>query len=189
MRDDPFGNERLARWLPVLLRVLVVTVTAYPALRKFLEYSYRVEQFRAYGMPWPELAVPVTGVVELVAIVLIAAGVAGRLGAASLVAVMVVAIVAAGPTPASVLVLVASAALVGLGTGPYSHWDPSLPELVGRLTASGGDRDRTGVGRLRCRSAPGATTRRCSPGRSTASGASPTAGRPSTGCSPRAAAR
>ena len=70
MRDDPFGNERLARWLPVLLRVLVVTVTAYPALRKFLEYSYRVEQFRAYGMPWPELAVPVTGVVELVAIVL-----------------------------------------------------------------------------------------------------------------------
>jgi len=145
MRDDPFGNERLARWLPVLLRVLVVTVTAYPALRKFLEYSYRVEQFRAYGMPWPELAVPVTGVVELVAIVLIAAGVAGRLGAASLVAGMVVAIVAAGPNPASVLVLVASAALVGLGTGPYSHWDPSLPELVGRLTASGGDRDRTGV--------------------------------------------
>ena len=95
MRDDPFGNERLARWLPVLLRVLVVTATAYPALRKFLEYSYRVEQFRAYGMPWPELAVPVTGVVELVAIVLIAAGVAGRLGAASLVAGMVVAIVAA----------------------------------------------------------------------------------------------
>lgn len=121
----------LGQRLPVILRVLVVTVTAYPAVRKFLEYSYRVEQFAAYGIPWPEVTVPLTGLIELVAIALIAAGIAGRLGAILLVVGMLVVAVTAGSNPFSIVVLVASAGIVALGTGPYSYWDPTMTELIG----------------------------------------------------------
>lgn len=120
----------VGRWLPVLLRVVAVTLTAYPAVRKFLEYSYRVQQFASYGIPWPEVAVPVTGLIELVAIALLAAGFAGRLGAGMLVGGMVVVAVTAGPNPFSVAVLLASAGILVLGTGPYSVWDPTVPDLL-----------------------------------------------------------
>lgn len=120
----------------LLLRVLAVTVTLHPAARKFFEYSYRVEEFSSYGMPFPELAVPVTGVIEILAIVSIALGIAGRLGGSALAVGMVVAIVAAGPNPASVLVLLASAGITVLGTGPYSYWDPAFGELFDAVTAS-----------------------------------------------------
>jgi len=118
----------------LLLRVVAVTVTAYPAFRKFLEYSYRVGEFESYGMPFPELAVPVTGLIELVAMVSIGLGIAGRLGGSALAAGMVVAIVAAGPNPASVLVLLASVGIAALGTGPYSRWDPTFGELLEAVT-------------------------------------------------------
>jgi uncharacterized membrane protein YphA (DoxX/SURF4 family) len=118
----------------LLFRVVAVTVTIYPAFRKFFEYSYRVGEFESYGMPFPELAVPVTGVIEIVAMVSIALGIAGRLGGSALAAGMVVAIVAAGPNPASVLVLLASAGIAALGTGPYSYWDPTFGELVETVT-------------------------------------------------------
>lgn len=139
MSDTRSSTRQVGRWLPVVLRIVAVTITLYPALRKFLEYSSRVQQFRAYGMPWPELAVPLSGVVELLAIVSIAAGIAGRLGAGSLLGTMLVAIVAAGPNPFSVTVLVASAGITLLGTGPYSYWDPTPSELRGILASTVGD--------------------------------------------------
>lgn len=123
-------KRHVGRFLPGILRALAVTITLYPAVRKFTEYSYRVTQFETYGIPWPELAVPVTGVIELVAIVSIGFGIAARLGGGVLAVGMVVAIVAAGPNPFSVLVLLASLGIVLLGTGPYSYWDPSIEELV-----------------------------------------------------------
>jgi uncharacterized membrane protein YphA (DoxX/SURF4 family) len=146
---DAIGGEqytnRLQAALAVLLRVIVVTVTLYPAVRKFTEYSYRVAKFEAYGLPWPAFAVPVTGVVEILAIVAVGVGIAGRLGAGALVVGMVVAIVAAGPNPFNVLVLVASVGIVLLGTGPYSYWDPTTRRLLGSI-ASIGDGVRSRVG-------------------------------------------
>lgn len=119
----------IGRWLPVIFRLIAVTVTAYPAVRKFLEYSYRVEQFAMYGIPWPEVAVPLTGVIELVAIALIAVGLAGRLGAAMLVVGMIVVAVTAGSNAFSIVVLVACAGILALGTGPYSYWNPTIDDL------------------------------------------------------------
>lgn len=116
-------------WLPVSLRAIAVLVTAYPAVRKFTQYGYRVEEFAAYGIPWPELAVPVTGAIELVAIALLTVGIAGRLGAGMLAAGMLVVAATAGSNPFSILVLVASAGVLILGTGPYSYWDPTIAEL------------------------------------------------------------
>jgi uncharacterized membrane protein YphA (DoxX/SURF4 family) len=130
MRSANALNRQIRRVFLVILRALAVTITLYPAIRKFVEYSYRVTQFETYGIPWPELAVPVTGVIELVAIVSIGFGIAGRLGGGALAVGMIVAIVAAGPNPFSVLVLLASLGIVLLGTGPYSYWDPTVKELV-----------------------------------------------------------
>lgn len=128
-------SDSIARWLPVVLRVIAVTVTVWPAVRKFTQYSYRVQEFASYGVPFPELAVPVSGAVELFAVVSLAGGIAGRLGAGSLLVTMVVAVATAGPSLFSGLMLVASAGILVLGTGPYSYWDPSLGELLNATTA------------------------------------------------------
>lgn len=111
MSDAQNSPSRARPLASILMRVVAVTITLYPAVRKFTEYSHRVGEFRSYGLPWPELAVPLTGIIELVAIV--------------------VAIVAAGPNSFSVLVLLASAGLCLLGTGPYSYWDPTPGDLIG----------------------------------------------------------
>lgn len=140
MNEEYWSSHGIARWLPVVLRVVAVTVTLYPAVRKFLEYSYRVQRFASYGIPFPELAVPVSGIVELLAIGSLTLGVAGRLGAGTLVVTMVIAIASAGPNPFSVLVLAASAGLIVTGTGPYSYWDPTLNDVLSVVTTkvSGG---------------------------------------------------
>lgn len=127
----------VTRWLPLVLRVLAVAIAAYPAVQKFLAYSSQVSQFAAWGVPWPAVAVPLSGIAELVAVVSLAFGIAGRLGAATLGFTMVVAIAAAGPNPFNVVVLLASVGICALGTGPYSYWTPSisdLPELTTRRT-------------------------------------------------------
>lgn len=133
MSSLPAVTGRVRRGVPILLRILAVTITLYPAIRKFTEYSYRVGEFQSYGMPWPELTVVLTGLIELAAIVSIAFGIAGRLGAGALVVGMSVAIVAAGPNPFSVLVLLASVGLCLLGTGPYSYWNPSVSGFIDRI--------------------------------------------------------
>ena len=129
-------SEGITRWLPVVLRVVAVTVTVWPAIRKFTQYMYRVQEFASYGVPFPELAVPVSGAVELFAVVSLAGGIAGRLGAFSLLVTMVVAVATAGTSLFSGLMLVASAGILVLGTGPYSYWDPSLAELLNATTTS-----------------------------------------------------
>lgn len=126
MSRSPSG--RVVRWLPAVLRV--VAVTLYLPHRKFLEYPYRAGESRGYGIPWPEVGVPLTGIIELDAIV--SMGIAGRLGAGALGMGMIVAVVAAGPNPFTVLVLFASASICLLGTDPYSYWPLSRRCVMGR---------------------------------------------------------
>jgi len=85
--------------------------------------------FAAIGVPWPAVAVPLSGVAELFAVASLALGIAGRLGAATLGSTMVVAILAAGTNPFNVLVLLASVGICVLGTGPYSYWSLSVSDL------------------------------------------------------------
>lgn len=136
MSDTRPVADSITKWLPIVLRGVAVTVTVYPAIRKFTQYSYRVQEFASYGVPFPELAVPVSGAVELFAVVSIAGGIAGRLGAGSLLVTMVVAVATAGPNLFNGLLLVAAAGILVLGTGPYSYWDPSFGELLDATAAS-----------------------------------------------------
>jgi len=142
MTSGRSNRGRFIRWLPLVLRVLAVTITVYPAIQKFLAYSSQVDEFAAYGIPWPAVAVSLSGVVELVAVVSLAFGIAGRLGAGTLASTMLVAIAAAGPNPWNVLVLLASAGVCLLGTGPYSYWTlpaSTLSGLPARIAGAPGD--------------------------------------------------
>lgn len=108
---------RLRPPVALFVGVIIGTVTLYPALRKFFEYSSRVEQFWTHWMPYPEVAVPATGVTELVSIVLIGVGIADRLGAGTLSSEMIVTIVAAGPSPFGLLGLVGSVGIALIAGG------------------------------------------------------------------------
>lgn len=143
------ASAKLGRWLPVVCRAVAVLLTAYPAARKFLQYSDRVEQFAAWGFPLAEFAVLLSGVVEIVAILSLAFGIAGRFGAFTLGGTMIVALLTAGPNPFIGLVLVSSIIVVVIGTGPYSYWDPTVTDL-GRLVVSNNETtqgQRPGTGR------------------------------------------
>ena len=115
--------------LQVAARLAAVGITTIPALTKFLSYPERVAQFAGWGIPWPEVTVLVAGTVQVLAIVTIALGLGGRLGASALAFVMAVAMSTAGPDPLNGAVLVSSLIIVLLGTGRYSLWDPSVREL------------------------------------------------------------
>lgn len=131
MRSGRSSVEWTTRRLPIVLRTLAVTITVVPAVAKFLAYSSQVDAFASYGVPWPAVAVPLVGVVELLAVVSLSFGIAGRLGAGALVVTMLVAVVAAGPSPFNVVVLLASVGVCLLGTGPYSCWNASVTDLSG----------------------------------------------------------
>jgi len=94
------------------LRLLVVALVARPAASKFLTYSDSVAFFDAIGTPLPTVLVVVTGVIEVVAVVLLLVGIRVRLAAASLVPVMLVAILYVGPDWKNLVVLAGSLALV-----------------------------------------------------------------------------
>ncbi|MFB6221568.1 MAG: DoxX family membrane protein [Halolamina sp.] len=97
-------------WLPAVLRYVAVGLTAPPAVAKFLRYTGSVTQFTALGIPSPEVAVLVVGVVEVVAVVLLLLNRYRSLAAMSLLPVMAVAFLTAGEWQA----LAVSLAVLGL---------------------------------------------------------------------------
>ncbi|MFW6321441.1 MAG: DoxX family protein [Halohasta sp.] len=120
-------TDRLQEWGPLPLRVFLV-VLVVPGSTKLLDYGGQVDFFADLGIPAPELLVPIVGVIELTAAVLIVAGIAGRLGAALVVPIMLVAMATAEVNALNTAVLVASLGILALGTGRYSL--VSTEELV-----------------------------------------------------------
>lgn len=117
-------------WVPILARLIAVVIVSVPATAKFLQYPEMVARFDAWGLPWPEVTVVLAGTVQVIAIVSLVSGVAGRVGAGALAVVMVVAVTTAGADPMNLAVLFAATIILLVGTGPYSYWDPSVAELV-----------------------------------------------------------
>jgi uncharacterized membrane protein YphA (DoxX/SURF4 family) len=133
----PGSLDALQNWLPVFCRAVVVFVVTIPALGKFIQYTHWVAQFDSGGILWPELAVPVTAVLQICAILSLLSGIAGRVGAGVLSVVMFVAMVTAGPDPMNGAVFGPSVAVVVLGTGPYSWWDPQFSDLFEHIPGTG----------------------------------------------------
>lgn len=112
-------------------RVILLWQLTEPALSKFTAYESRVLHFRHdYGIPWPELMVPVVGAFELAAVGAVAIGFLPRLLVLPLFVIMPVAIVTAGPESGNLMVLGSAIAIAVLGTGRLSVLDPSLPQIA-----------------------------------------------------------
>ncbi len=116
------------RWLPLVFRFLVVWQLAWPALSKFVIYGSRVDHFRHdYGIPFPEVMVPVVGTFEMAMVIAALFGLAGRLAAVPMLVIMPVAMATGGINAGNVVVLVGVVGILLLGTGPLSLWEPEVP--------------------------------------------------------------
>ena len=122
--------EMLWRWVPSVFRALVLWQLTWPALSKFVLYGSRVEHFRHdYGVPFPEVMVPVVGTFEAAMVIASLFGIAGRFAAVPMMAIMPVEMAAGGVNEGNVMVLIGSVGILLWGTGPLSVWDPEWPSL------------------------------------------------------------
>ncbi len=132
------NSQTLKSWLPVMLRAAAVLATLGPALMKIIDYPGQVEFFRSLGIPAPEIMVVLSGAVEMIAIILLVLGAAGRAAALMLLSVVTVAIITAGPNVASILVALSTIGILILGTGRYSLWTPEDRLLRGKDSSQAG---------------------------------------------------
>ncbi|MEY7848727.1 DoxX family protein [Natrarchaeobius sp. A-rgal3] len=128
---EPFVQHVGTDWVPVVLRGLVALLLAPAAVLKFVDYSGQAALFAEYGIPAPETTVLLIGAIQLPLAILIALGIAGRLGALLVIPIMVTAMLTAGVEATNVVVLLGCIGIVLLGTGNYSLWEPE-DELVNR---------------------------------------------------------
>jgi putative oxidoreductase len=129
-------RDVINKYLPVLLRAIVVVALALPAFAKFFAYGEQVEAFAGWGLPAPEVMVPVVGVFEVAGLLAVLLGAAARIAALPLIVIMVVALAAAGITVPALAVLLGSLGIAALGSGAFSLWTPEdqLP-LFGQRTS------------------------------------------------------
>jgi putative oxidoreductase len=85
-----------AGWIPTAVRVVAGCFFVSTGMGKFLDYSKEVSDFRGFEVPWPEVAVPAVGTVELVGGLLLVMGLLTRLAAFALALNMVGALATAG---------------------------------------------------------------------------------------------
>jgi CDP-diacylglycerol--glycerol-3-phosphate 3-phosphatidyltransferase len=112
------------RWLPVLLRIGVVTATAGFVLPAFWSAPERVAFFARPGVPFAGVTTTLIGVVAVVATVMLALGVAGRLAALGLLIAASTNILAHGLYIYNAFMLTGTITLIFLGSGAFSCWRP-----------------------------------------------------------------
>jgi uncharacterized membrane protein YphA (DoxX/SURF4 family) len=103
----------------LVARGLVAVVFVVSGGMKLLMYSAQVEMFVGWGVPFPELLVPVVGVVETVAGVAVLVGFLARGAAAVLGVVMVGAFLTAGPNGLNVSSFLLCVVVAVNGTGGW----------------------------------------------------------------------
>jgi putative oxidoreductase len=85
-----------AAWLPTVVRVLTGLFFMSTGVGKFADHAKEVEEFRGFEVPWPEVAVPLVGTVELVGGLLLVVGLLTRPAALVLAGNMIGALATAG---------------------------------------------------------------------------------------------
>jgi putative oxidoreductase len=86
----------LLAWVPTIVRIITGAFFVSVSTGKFFDHSKEVADFRKYEVPWPDVAVPVVGVVELVGGLLLVIGLLTRPAALVLAADMIGALATAG---------------------------------------------------------------------------------------------
>jgi putative oxidoreductase len=82
--------------MPTVVRIAAGGFFVGVGIGKFVEYSKEVHDFRSYEVPWPEVAVPFVGVIEVVGGALLVVGLLVRPAALVLALNMVGALLTAG---------------------------------------------------------------------------------------------
>jgi putative oxidoreductase len=85
-----------AAWLPTVVRVVTGLFFVSTGIGKFADHAKEVADFRGFEVPWPEVAVPVVGTVELVGGLLLVVGLLTRPAALVLACNMIGALGTAG---------------------------------------------------------------------------------------------
>lgn len=121
-------RERMLRlatgWLPLLLRTAVTLVSIQFLLPIVFETSLRRSLLVWPGSPWPGLTADLLGGLALLATVMLALGMLGRLAALGLLAPTTMTVVAAGLNWPNGLLLAGTVALMLSGSGFWSVWQP-----------------------------------------------------------------
>jgi putative oxidoreductase len=94
--DMPERRSAIFHWLPPLFaRIVVGWVFLWTGWTKLNNLPFMIQNFRDWGIPWPEVMTPFVSGVEFVGGLLLLLGLFTRLAATPLVIVMIVAIIAA----------------------------------------------------------------------------------------------
>jgi putative oxidoreductase len=83
-------------WIPTVVRVLAGAFFVSTGMGKFLDHAKEVHDFRGFEVPWPEVAVPVVGTIEVLGGLLLVIGFLTRPAAFVLALNMVGALATAG---------------------------------------------------------------------------------------------
>jgi putative oxidoreductase len=125
-----------AAWVPTVVRIVTGLFFVSTGLGKFLDYSKEVDDFRGFEVPWPEVAVPLVGLVEVVGGLLLVIGLLTRPAAFVLACNMVGALATAGRVEGGSFHLVYAPALLILMI--FLCWSgPGRLALDTRLAARG----------------------------------------------------
>lgn len=124
-------DDRISAWLPVGLRAVAVLALVPAGLMKFIDYGPQTARFVELGVPAADVMVVVVGLVELVAALGLAFGVASRSAAFVSVQVMLAAIFFVGVVPSNAIVLLTCLGIMVLGPGHYAVWDGEVDWLGG----------------------------------------------------------
>lgn len=98
-----------------LTRAAVCVVFVVSGVTKFAMYPEQVELFVEWGVPFPEILVPVVGAIELAGGIATAVGFLARVAAAVLASVMVVAFLTAGPNGLNIVSFALCVVVAALG--------------------------------------------------------------------------
>ena len=94
--DMPERRSAVFQWLPPLFaRIVVGWVFLWTGWAKLNNLPQMIQNFREWGIPWPEIMTPFVSGVEFFGGLLLLVGLFTRLAATPLVIVMIVAIVSA----------------------------------------------------------------------------------------------
>ena len=85
-----------AAWIPTVVRVVTGLFFVSTGIGKFADHAKEVADFRGFEVPWPEVAVPLVGTVEVVGGILLVVGLLVRPAAFVLALNMIGALATAG---------------------------------------------------------------------------------------------
>jgi putative oxidoreductase len=91
------GHGRLA-WLLLAVRVIPGLVFMFTGIGKFVTFQSEVDAFRSFGIPWPEVMVVLSGLLEAIGGLFLVLGLLTRPVALALAVNMAIAIGTAGRT-------------------------------------------------------------------------------------------